>query len=487
MSSIDPPAGSRAGSKRGGSARAGADQSSIVEVKDISTPATAARYLNSLTDLEKARALTRESFKLDRMDALFGALENPQNSVKCVHIAGSKGKGSVAEMLDACLSSCGCTVGRFSSPHLVDVRERVRIDGQLIGPTDFVRLTKLIAEAALTLPKKVGPISYFEAMTAIAMCHFADRAVDLAVVEVGLGGRLDSTNLVMPLVSVVTEIQLEHTEVLGDTLEKIAAEKAGIFKPGVPVISVPQTEGVDGVLRAEAERVGSPIRVLGAELDYSERFEADAEHGPHARISLTTSRTEYEHLAVPLKGHHQAKNCGAVLGVLDALRELGVIEASELDVAEGLESVGGEGKLELVYESPRVMVDGAHTADSIRATIEAAGAHLSFDSMVAVFGCAADKDLDALLTELARGADKIIFTKASNNPRAVEPKALQKRFAELSPKMTQTEPSVKEAINTAARAVGRDDLILAIGSFMIAGEAKKLLRDAAAKKSAGRS
>src|SRR5205814_7510480 len=210
-----------------------------------------------------------DAFKLDRMAALLDHLDNPQRDVKCVHIAGSKGKGSVVEMTAACLEACGYTTGVYTSPHLVDTRERVRIGAEMIGYVPFARLTQRVAQAGEAIRRKQGEPTFFECLTAMALCYFAEQAVDIAVVEVGLGGRLDATNLVQPEVTAVTAIQLEHTALLGDTVEKIAAEKAGIFKPGVTALTVPQPKGVLEVFRQAAAAVGAPLEVLGQEIEFS--------------------------------------------------------------------------------------------------------------------------------------------------------------------------------------------------------------------------
>lgn len=462
----------------------------ILEVKpiEITTLPSANRYLDSLTNFERTRPSTIDTaeLKLDRMRALLALLGNPQDALRCVHVAGSKGKGSVCEMVSAAIVGCGYSVGLYTSPHLSHVRERFRINSKPISQREFPRVVARIAEAAQHLPAELGPLTYFEATTALALAHFAEKKVDVAVIEVGLGGRLDSTNVITPAVTCIASLQLEHTQILGDTIAKIAAEKAGIFKPGVTAITIPQHQDAMPVLVETARRVGCELRVVSpgsipapegtTSLDFNARFEADAEHGPHTRVSLHTPRVSYEHIAVPLKGEHQAFNAGIALAVLDALTEQG-LKLPEIGVVDGLASTSREGKMELVHESPRIMIDGAHTPESITALVRAIGACVPTDSMAVVFGCASDKDIDQMLTEIGRGADKIVFTKSTTNPRAADPARLAARYTELTGKDATFEPTVKQAINAAARAVSRDDLILVTGSFYIAGEAKALLKD----------
>jgi dihydrofolate synthase/folylpolyglutamate synthase len=471
----------------GGASAAAPIAATASPVVEIGNYHAALRFLNDRVDVERTRPkrIDRSVFKLDRMRALVDALGNPERDVRFVHIAGSKGKGSTAEMVASCLEACGFTVGLFTSPHLVDIRERIRINRHLIGYRDFTSLMGEVAAAAATLEPDHGEPTFFELISALSLLHFARQAVDLAVIEVGLGGRLDSTNIIEPEVTAITAIQLEHTDLLGTSLREIAKEKAGIFKPGVTALSVPQDDEAMDVLRAAAEETGATLEVIGQDVEFSCRFEADTDLGPHARVCVTTDRSSYEHLPVPLKGEHQALNCGLALAVLDKLRRRG-FETPERQVALGLAATPQAGRLEIALESPRIILDGAHNPESIAALVKAIGAHIRYDSMVVVFGCAADKNVDGMLQRIALGADKIIFTRSGNNPRAMDPVELQRRFAEISHKMSQIEPNLKEAINTAARAVARDDLICVTGSFYLVGEAKKMLDDLKNKRAAGK-
>lgn len=446
---------------------------------------TALKFLDGHVNIERSRPahIGKDAFKLDRMRAILEQLRNPHHDVRFVHVAGSKGKGSVVEMAASALTACGYATGVYTSPHLVDVRERVRIGEVPIGEEDFARVLGHVAAAAQAVEKAHGQATYFELVTALAFRHFAESAVDIAVVEVGLGGRLDSTNVITPECSAITAIQLEHTQLLGSTLPEIAREKAGIMKPGVTTFTFPQDESVMAVFREVAAQVGAELKVIGEDVDFSWRFESSPELGPHARVCLATSRSNHEHLPVPLPGQHQAYNCGLALAVLDKLRERG-FDTKERPVAVGLAKTPRMGRLEQVWDSPRILIDGAHTPESIHALVKAIGAHIRYDSMVVIFGCASDKDIPGMIDKIGLGADKIIFTRSGLNPRAVDPHELQRLYTERHGKMAQVAPALKEAINTAARAVGRGDLILVTGSFYLAGEAKKLLLEAAAKKKA---
>lgn len=446
---------------------------------------TALKFLDTHTNVERSRPskLGRDVFRLDRMRAILEQLRNPHHDVRFVHVAGSKGKGSVVEMVASAIGECGYAAGVFTSPHLVDTCERIRIGQQPISQEDFIRSLGHVAAAAGAVEAKHGAATYFELLTATAFRYFAESAVDLAILEVGLGGRLDTTNVITPEVSAITAIQLEHTQLLGNTLASIAGEKAGIMKPGVTTFTFPQEAEVMDALRAAAEKTGADLKVIGEDVDFSWRFESSPELGPHARVCLSSDRSNHEHLPVPLPGQHQALNCGLALAILDKLRDRG-FDTGERPVAVGLARTPRMGRLEEVWNTPRILIDGAHTTDSIHALIKAIGAHIRYDSMVVIFGCAADKDVAGMVDKIGLGADKIIFTKSAGNPRAIDPAELKRLYVERHGKMAQVEPSLKEAINVAARAVGRGDLILVTGSFYLAGEAKALLLEAANKKAA---
>lgn len=449
---------------------------------NLATYEDAIRYLNRHVNFERTRPsrIQRTELKLDRMRALLEALGNPQHGVRFVHVAGSKGKGSVVEMVAAAMAGCGSTVGVYTSPHLVHERERVRINDECISPEQFTVTMARVAEASRIIHGVYGVPTYFEVMTAIALAFFAEMAVDLAVLETGLGGRLDSTNVVTPEVTAITSIQLEHTQILGNTLEEIAAEKAGIFKAGVPALTIPQPAPVKDVLRRSAMDAGTELRVLGEGIEFSSRFEADAARGPHARVSLATGRAAFEHVPVPLKGEHQAWNCGLALAIIDELMARGY-RTTEHDICRGLDRTIPGGRMERILSSPAVIIDGAHTPDSIHSLIKALGAHYRFDSVVFVFGCAADKDVDGMLRRLSHGADKVIFTR-TDNPRAADPADLLKRFQEISNKMAQAAADLPSALKIAGSAVGADDVICVTGSFYLAGEAKRYIAERQARK-----
>lgn len=438
----------------------------------------AVKWLYDRMDIERTRPgrIDPAVFKLDRMRRLMEELGNPEQALRCVHVAGTNGKGSICAMLTACLRECGYTVGTYTSPHLIDLRERITINNHPIAYTHFTDAMSKVADAASRLPAKMGQLTFFEVITAAAFVHFAEQAVDVAVVEVGLGGKLDSTNIITPEVSVVGAIGLDHTQLLGRTIDAIAEQKAGIFKPGVPALTFQQEAAAVGAMRRVAEKVGAPLQVVGVDVEFSSRFEANPPLGPHMRVGLSTPRVTFEHVPSPLPGEHQAQNCGLVLAAIDKLVERG-FDAPESRVIAGLAKTRVSGRMELAWKQPKVLLDGAHNGQAIAAMIRSVGAHHQYDSMIVIFGCCADKDIDDMLSRVSLGADKVIFTKTKHNPRAASPSELTKRFVELSGKMAQSTETLDEALSVAGRAATRDDLICITGSFYLVGEAKRLLAD----------
>jgi dihydrofolate synthase/folylpolyglutamate synthase len=435
---------------------------------------SALRFLTTnFTDYERLSRIgyNHINFNLTRMQKILASVGNPHRHFQSVHVAGTKGKGSTCYMLANMLQAAGYKVGLYTSPHLVDIRERIQINGEVIPEANFVSaLNKLLPEIREASAKN-SP-TFFEILTAIGFVYFAEQKVDIAIVETGLGGRLDSTNVLKPQVCAITTIGMDHMQILGNTLEKIAAEKAGIIKSGVPVISVPQTPEVKAVLAKAAQATRAPIKFTGEDIDFSYRFESSRLSGPHTRICLTTPRSKYEHLPVPLPGEHQAVNCGLALAILDTLKEKGY-KIDDALALEGLAKTKIAGRMEFINEDPRILIDGAHNPTSMEALIKTIGQHVSYDSMMVIFGCAADKDVDGMLDQIATGADKIIFTK-SGNMRSASPEDLAAKFEERTGRMAQWTPNIAEALRIAGSVVTRGDIICVTGSFYLAGEAKKL-------------
>jgi dihydrofolate synthase/folylpolyglutamate synthase len=441
---------------------------------DINGYAAAVRYLMERTDFERMRSVkyNEQTFKLDRMQQLLAKLGNPHEQIRTVHVAGTNGKGSTVAMIASMLQACGYAVGVYTSPHLVELRERIVINGQPIDRAVFAEGIKTVAKAA----EKAGvEPTFFEVVTALCFKYFAEQAVDIAVVEVGLGGRLDSTNVIRPEACVITSIDFDHMKLLGNTLEEIAREKAGIFKKDVPAFIFESEPGVQQAIAEVAEKAGAPLRIVNKDIDYSARFCVTEDLGPHTRVCLYSKSSRLEHLPVPLPGEHQASNCGLALAVVDHLKTVG-FDCPEDKITTGLAATRVPGRMQLVWDRPRVLVDGAHNPAAVGALMRCVGAHVPYDSMICVFGCCSDKDVLGLIDKVNLGADKVIFTRAAGNPRAADPEDLQKLFNERSGKMSQVAKSLPEALEMATRAVSREDLVCVTGSFYLVGETLKHLQ-----------
>jgi len=382
--------------------------------KAFSNYKQAIKYLSERTDYEKEKKVRYNTtiFNLKRMQKLLSLLGKPHEKISTVHIAGTKGKGSTATMLAKMLESNDYRVGLYTSPHVVDLHERITVNSEMISEEEMLGLMNRIYAPVEKLSRS-DPPSFFEIMTALAFMHFADVKADVSVIETGLGGRLDSTNVIKPKLVGITSLSIDHQQQLGDNIDSIAEEKAGVFKLRVPIVTVKQHPSAMNVLKIKAAEVKAPLSVTGGDIDFSYRFETSREHGPHTRICLTTPTSTFEHLRVPLHGKHQAVNCGLALAMLDKLKASG-FEIDDEKAIQGLSTVKLAGRMEIICEDPRIMIDAAHNAASIRAVIHAIGQNIPYDSMVVIFGCNVDKDIKGMLNQLQYGADKMIFTRSNS-------------------------------------------------------------------------
>ena len=431
----------------------------------------ALQYLFDKTDYESQKNLRYNitTFSLDRMEKLLKLLGNPHKKIQTAHIAGTKGKGSTAVMLAKMLEANGYSVGLYTSPHVESLHERIAIDGDDVTEKQMTKLINRV-HGPVEKMKKDSP-TFFEIMTALAFMHFDDSKTDIAIIETGLGGRLDSTNVINPQVIGLTSISIDHQKQLGATIDSIAKEKAGILKKDIPAITVPQDPLAMKAIRKQANEIGSPLSITGKDVDFSYRFEYSRDHGPHTRICITTETSKFEHLKVPLPGEHQAVNCGLALAMLDKLKAVGY-EIDDAKAVKGLTNVSLPGRMEIVQDDPRIIIDAAHNAASIKTLIHAIGQHVPYDSMIVIFGCNSDKDVRGMLEQLQYGADKVIFTK-SNSPRAMYPEELAEIYADVCGKMCQTAMNLNHAMKIAEGAVSREDLICITGSFYLIGQARK--------------
>ncbi len=430
-------------------------------------------YLESLIDYERtpAGAAAARLWNLDRMRALLERVGDPHLDLRCVHIAGTKGKGSTGAMTASVLTAAGYRVGFYSKPHLISFRERIRIGGELIPEEEVAALTeemRPVIEEVKTLD--LGPPSFFEAYTMMAFMHFARSKTDLAVIETGLGGRLDATNVVQPLVCGITRIGLDHMQELGDTVVQIAGEKAGIIKPGVPVVSAPQDDEVMEVLldtclerRCQLITVGQPggPRVTITASDHRRQV-----------FTVQTERAMYHDLACPLLGAHQAENAAVAVGLVEALAAQGVEIPAEA-VKAGIEGVRWPGRFQIVSRRPWVILDGAHNVVGAAALARTLEEQFPGRRVVLILGVGRDHDAEAIARELGPIAERVIAT-ASESPRARPAYELQ-RIAFRHCRHTSAYTPVSLALREALDQCLLNDVIVVTGSLYVVGEAMRAL------------
>ncbi|MFB6285556.1 MAG: folylpolyglutamate synthase/dihydrofolate synthase family protein [Candidatus Bipolaricaulia bacterium] len=428
-------------------------------------------YIAEFTNYERMAhvSYTREAFDLERVRRVLAELDHPDEDYPIVHVAGTKGKGSVCAMVASILRQTGCRVGLFSKPHLVRLNERVSVNGQEIRDDEFVDLMNRLYPYLEDQRQSDNPPTFFDLITILALTHFAQEEVDAVVLEVGLGGRLDSTNVVTPAVSAITTIGYDHTEQLGHTLEQIAREKAGIIKPGVPVVSgVTDSEPAD-VIRDVAQTQAAPLHELGTDL----ALDASPDAG---RFGIQTWTAEYPDVDLPLVGAHQRRNAAVAVGAVEALGEVEAHSLSRKAVREGLSDLGIRGRIERLSRDPLVILDVAHNPDSLRTLRETLRESYPEINWVVLFGTPADKDVDGNLREVLPLAARVVFT-TTDNPRGASPKECRRRAQDIDPMVpSEVVPELEPALHRALALANEGDRGVCIaGWFHMAGEVAKLM------------
>ncbi|MFQ3649653.1 MAG: folylpolyglutamate synthase/dihydrofolate synthase family protein [Gemmataceae bacterium] len=406
-----------------------------------------------------------EDLKLERMRCLLARLGNPHRLLRILHVAGSKGKGSLCAILAAILQRSGYRTGLFTSPHLVRLEERYQIDGQEITADELAVGLSDVCAAVESTPM-LQP-TFFEISTALAFLHFWRRRVQAVVLEVGLGGRLDSTNVCQPELCFITSISFDHMKQLGNTLALIAREKAGIIKPGVPVISGVTTPEPRAVIETIAQQRSAPLRQQGRDFFY--RYQPGHVSGRLPRLQVTTSQQTWPTLELQLFGEHQAANASLALAGLEVLRQRGWA-IPDRAVREGLAEVHWPARMEVVCREPLVVVDCAHNAASAAALVQTLAESFGTGPRVLVFAASQDKDIMGMFAQLRPAFDQVIFTRYVSNPRAVPPSELQARWG-----AGQVVDTPTEALSIAMRLA---PLVCVTGSVFLAGEVRDLLMGA---------
>jgi dihydrofolate synthase/folylpolyglutamate synthase len=428
----------------------------------------AADYILSFADYERA-SRAAVIFDTSRIRAILGRLGQPHLAAKSVHIAGTKGKGSTAAMIASVMTASGYKTGLYTSPHLHSFTERIQIDGTPIEQEKFAALVQKLRPDFDDFNQLgvYGELTTFEILTALAFIHFKDKEVDFQVLETGLGGRLDATNVVHPEVCAITSISLDHTEVLGHTLAQIAAEKAGIIKPGCIVVSAPQRPEARSVMSSICHERGARLIEVGQHIVWSITERSDSSQS----FRLNGLGGSYD-LTIPLLGEHQLDNAAVAVGVAEALASLGARISAE-SIATGLSRVSWPGRLQVLRRHPLLVVDGAHNADSAGRLVKALPQYFRFDDVVLVVGTSREKDIAGIIDQLLPLSRKVIVTR-SRNPRAADVSALATEFSKRGVKPRESE-TVESAVALALREVGPRDIICVTGSLFVVAEAIEYL------------
>lgn len=389
-------------------------------------------------------------------------LGNPQDDLKTIHIGGTNGKGSTASIIASILRSSGYRVGLYTSPHLIDFRERIRIDGVNIDEKDVADLAKEIREIAGETQLKP---TFFEFTTAMAFYYFSKMKVDLAVIEVGMGGRFDATNVIAPLASVITNVDLDHQEYLGNTISDIALEKAGIIKKGVPIVSASDNKAALSVISDRCREAGSRLYLYGREYCTEGYYPED--------FRYCGIEEGYSSLASPLLGDHQMLNVSCALATVELLMKYG-IDIHEDGIREGLRLARWEGRLEVIQKDPLLILDGAHNRSGAAALAQyLSSTKAKSRRLILIIGIMKDKDIGAILSHLIPISDEVIITRPDYHRAAGSEQII--RHISSYPVSTRVEEGVPASIDLAKSLAGLNDIICVTGSLFTVGEARAYL------------
>lgn len=436
------------------------------------------KYLDSLINYEKIASYPyKKSLKFRRVLLLFEYLNIPYQRLRVIHIAGTKGKGSTAYYCSNFLAACGLKIGVYTSPHLFDFRERIVIKKPVLSPNkksieikshkiscaDIVKLTREVKEKLekIDMPQRLGAVTFFEISTAIALKYFLDKKVDLVVLETGLGGRLDATNIVKPLASLITHIGYDHTDKLGNRIKEIAYEKAGIIKRTVPVICSLQRQGVLEVIESMAKKKKAPLFISGRDFRVKNL---------KIRKNYTTFNFQFQNFSlkkvkIKLKGKYQVENAALALTALFLLAKKDIIKKA---LAKDIKGDNLEGRFELIGKRPLAIADIAHNVSSFSVLADNLKLYYPGHKVILIFACSKDKDAKNMLKQI--DYSKLILTRFKN-PRTYEPLELKKICQLKNVVLTE---DVSQAFKEAMRIYKKNNLILISGSLFLVSEAKRL-------------
>ncbi|MCY3741597.1 MAG: bifunctional folylpolyglutamate synthase/dihydrofolate synthase [Candidatus Poribacteria bacterium] len=434
-------------------------------------------YIEAFIDYERSPDFSRQArlYNLNRISLLLKRLGNPHDKLRVIHIAGSKGKGSTAALVASALTHAGYKTGLFTSPHLITPRERCRIDGEPISEADVgFYIDRMKPTIETVSASEFGRVSFFEIYTALAFTYFADKATDFAVIEVGLGGRLDATNVVKPVATVITPIGLEHTAILGETYSEIAAEKAEIIKDGCPLALAPQHPEA----RAVFEKVANERNALIVETkihDAASQLVENVDGLPVAqRFDVETDFESYSQLTIPLLGHHQFVNATTAIAAIECLKQKGYTIPKN-SIYAGFKNVQWHGRIQRIMSAPLVVLDGAHSAVSMEALCLTLRESFRYTRAIFIVSLMKDKNLKAIGDIVSKTADTVIATQVSENPRVMAAEAIQAVWSGTCQKITIC-PKPEKAIARALASASPTDLICITGSLYLVGQALKIFK-----------
>ncbi len=446
--------------------------------KPFSTYKQAEEFLLQTIDFEKLTQYKYDTstFDLKRIEEMMLSVGNPHKKRRAVHITGTKGKGSTAIIIASVLKGLGLKTGLFTSPHLIYLGERMKVNDKMISQETFVQLINMLKPYIdrITLENPILMPTFFEIVTAIGFLYFEMEKADISVLEVGMGGRLDSTNIILPEVSVITPVGYDHTDRLGQTLDKIAFEKAGIIKEGVPVISSIQEPDALAVISKTCNEKRSLLYLAGKDILIYDTKVAQRNGIYGTECVIETWRNSYKDIFLPLVGRHQVENCAAAIGSLEVLSGKGVIKADNELIINALANIKCPARIEVISENPLIIVDTAHTVASMRILRESIKENFSYRKLLLVLGLSSDKDIEGVLKEIASIADDLILTR-TGNPREADPEHMATIAKRSSHNNLMVIEDIDEALEEAKSIAKKNDLICITGSFFLAGKVKTIM------------
>ncbi|MCL4375732.1 bifunctional folylpolyglutamate synthase/dihydrofolate synthase [Candidatus Marsarchaeota archaeon] len=434
---------------------------------EIKTFSEAKAYLESLPFNKKSN----EGEGLGRMSALLQLMGNPQNAYPAVHIGGTAGKGSTSTMIASMLMRSGYKVGLHISPHLEDMRERAQVNMRIMSKPAFVRLVNNLSVYSECLSRRSGwglP-TYFEALLALSFQHFKEAGVEIGVIEVGLGGRYDGTNVILPKVAIITNVGLDHTEILGDTVDEIATDKSGIIKPGISVISGALQPSVVKILEKKSKEERADLKLLGKDIIYNIKTIDEG-----TRFDLITENKRYTGLTMSILGEHQVANAALAISAVLALKSHG-FKASERSVREGLLHLNIPGRFEIIMKNPEVILDGAHNPMKIEALVKTLKARLRGRSLKVIFAAKKDKNVNEMIKALAPLSSKFYFTAFESNTDFGRRMSYNPAYLSSLSAGSESFDNFGQAWKKALSESSTDDVICITGSLYLVGEARSKL------------